>query len=134
MSTCAFSATDQPLTVNDILAKCPDGCGYQRTNDLCWFVGQKSPIDEERRILAQRMRSQLLGIQDVWVAVPEVHLPHAVDIKPPADADTCDGTHWAGIIFPPEVGGTAWRMPNGYRGLPEVKYCPECGRRLAVQA
>jgi hypothetical protein len=132
MPTCAVYAANQPLTVNDILAECPDGCGYQKTNDLCWFVGQKSPIDEERRILAQRMRSSFLGIPDVWVAVSETHLPAAAAIKPLAEPDTCDGRHWDGVLFPPTpLTGNVWRL-CGIGGAPRITFCPECGKRLAV--
>jgi hypothetical protein len=65
------------MTVDDVLAECPKDKGYQRTDDLCWFVGQKTPIDDEQQILAQRMVSVFVGVPDVWVAVPIVHLPNS---------------------------------------------------------
>jgi hypothetical protein len=130
-----FISIQKPMTVDDVLAECPIGRGYQSTTDLCWFTGQKSPIDEEQRILARRMSSVYMGVPDVWVAVPVVHLPTAAPAAPPVTTDTCDGRHWAGYLFPPAWGnGTAWRIPNGGAGAPEIKYCPECGKRLAVQA
>jgi hypothetical protein len=49
------------------------------------------------------------------------------------EPDTCDGKHWAGCLWAPaETDGRIWRIPNGAAGAPEIKYCPECGKRLAV--
>jgi len=65
------------MTIHDVLAECPKDKGYQRTDQLAWFVGRSSPIDDEKRILAQRMSSVFQGVPDVWVAVPEIILPNA---------------------------------------------------------
>lgn len=64
------------MTIHDVVAECPKDKGYQRTDQLAWFVGQASRIDDEKRVLAQRMCSVFQGVPDVWVAVPEIVLPN----------------------------------------------------------
>lgn len=68
----------KPMTTADILRTCPIDLGYQRTDDICWFIGRgSSPFEDEKRILAQRMTSVYQEVEDVWVAVPTVELPNA---------------------------------------------------------
>ena len=65
------------MTTADVLKECPKDHGYQRTDEICWFIGRGSaPFDDEQRILAQRMTSVYKGVPDVWVAVPVIVLPN----------------------------------------------------------
>ena len=64
-----------PMTTDDVLKEAPTEGAYQRTNEIRWFVGRANFLEDEERILAQKMVSDYKSFSDVWVAVPETILP-----------------------------------------------------------